>query len=102
MSVASSMLAAVAIAVISGCSGGGEALPPPGKLSIASTSLSSGQVSTAYSATLAAAGGTPPYRWSVSSGALPAGLTLAAATGVISGTPTTTENAEAVTLQVSD
>ncbi len=47
-----------------------------------------GQVGFAYSDTLTAAGGTPPYTWSVSSGALPAGLTLNASTGVIAGTPT--------------
>ncbi len=37
-----------------------------------------------YSATFAASGGTPPYQWSISSGVLPAGLSLDAA-GVISG-----------------
>jgi hypothetical protein len=42
---------------------------------------------TAYNQTLAATGGTAPYTWSVSSGALPLGLSLNAATGVISGTP---------------
>lgn len=30
-----------------------------------------------------------PYRWSVSTGALPAGVRLDARTGVLSGTPTT-------------
>ena len=40
----------------------------------------------AYSAvTLAATGGTPAYTWTITTGALPAGMTLAA--GVISGTP---------------
>jgi uncharacterized repeat protein (TIGR01451 family) len=58
-------------------------------LSITTTSLPGGQTGTAYSATLAATGGTPPYTWSVSAGSLPAELTLAASTGVISGTPTT-------------
>ncbi len=38
-----------------------------------------------YSATLGADGGLAPYKWSIASGALPAGITLAT-TGVISGT----------------
>ncbi|AIY41596.1 Fibronectin type III domain protein [Collimonas arenae] len=40
----------------------------------------------AYSATLTAGGGTAPYSFAVSGGALPTGLTLNAATGVLSGT----------------
>jgi hypothetical protein len=47
-----------------------------------------GVVGMAYSYTLLASGGTSPYTWTVSSGALPAGLILSS-TGVISGTPTT-------------
>jgi Putative Ig domain len=86
---------------MSGCSGGGDVPSPPTTFSITTTSLPSGQVSTPYSTTLAASGGTPPYQWSVS-GALPPGLTLAAATGVISGTPTAVENGGAVTIQVAD
>ncbi len=39
-----------------------------------------------YSATVIAAGGTAPYSYRVSGGSLPPGLTLNAATGVISGT----------------
>ncbi len=42
-----------------------------------------------YLETLAALGGRPPYFWSVDSGALPPGLTLEPATGILSGTPTT-------------
>ena len=53
---------------------------------ITTTSLPAGAVGTAYAATaLAATGGTPPYTWSVASGALPSGLSIAS--GVISGTP---------------
>jgi hypothetical protein len=48
-----------------------------------------GQVDVAYSSTLVAAGGTPPYTFSISSGSLPSGLTLNASTGAITGTPTT-------------
>jgi hypothetical protein len=46
-----------------------------------------GTVGTATSLTLSASGGTGSYTWSASG--LPAGLTLTASTGVISGTPTT-------------
>jgi hypothetical protein len=49
--------------------------------------LPTGTVGTAYSQTLAAEGGNPPYRWAVAQGTLPAGLSLSAG-GVISGTPT--------------
>jgi hypothetical protein len=61
-----------------------QALP----LAITSTSFPTGVVNTAYSTTLIAAGGTAPYTWSIAGGALPAGLTLNTANGVISGTPT--------------
>ena len=53
---------------------------------ITTTSLPAGTVGTAYTATtLAATGGTPPYTWSVASGALPSALSISS--GVISGTP---------------
>lgn len=44
----------------------------------------------AYSQTYVAGGGTAPYNYAVSAGALPAGLSLDTSTGVISGTPTAT------------
>ena len=50
--------------------------------------LPNGTVGTAYSRTITATGGAAPYTYSVSAGALPAGLTLNASTGVLAGTPT--------------
>lgn len=75
--------------------------PPPQSLTITTTGLPSGIVGTAYTATGAATGGTGNKIWSVSSGALPAGLTLDPGTGVISGTPTT-PGTSPVTLRVED
>ncbi len=57
----------------------------PPNLQITTSSLPAGIVGTTYSQVLAASGGTPPYGWSIASGSLPAGLTLAA-NGTISGT----------------
>lgn len=57
-------------------------------LSISTATLPSGTDGTAYAAGLSASGGTPAYTWSIVAGSLPSGLTLAATTGVISGTPT--------------
>ncbi|WP_181883661.1 putative Ig domain-containing protein [Sphingorhabdus pulchriflava] len=47
----------------------------------------------AYSQALTASGGIAPYSFAISSGTLPAGLTLNTTTGVISGTPTTSGTA---------
>lgn len=59
-------------------------------LAVDTSSLPGGTVGGSYQQSLAAVGGTPPYKWSISpgTGALPAGLRLNAATGMISGTPT--------------
>jgi GH18 family chitinase len=58
-------------------------LTPP---SITSTGVAGGTFATAYSQTLTATGSSP-IAWSVTSGALPLGLSLGSSTGVISGTP---------------
>jgi hypothetical protein len=42
----------------------------------------------AYSFSFVATGGTLPYTWSITAGALPTGLSLTASTGLVSGTPT--------------
>ncbi|HEV2245154.1 MAG TPA: S8 family serine peptidase, partial [Terriglobia bacterium] len=68
---------------------------------ITTTSLPAGTQNAAYSATLAATGGTPPYSWSIASGTLPSGLSLASSTGVISGTSTLASTSN-FTVQVSD
>jgi hypothetical protein len=54
---------------------------------ITTNKLLEGRRNQPYADTLEASGGTIPYTWSVTP-ALPAGLTLDPATGVISGTPT--------------
>ena len=60
--------------------------PPPITLACAT---STGQVGVAYSSSLVATGGVPPYTYSITSGSLPPGLTLNPSTGAITGTPTT-------------
>ncbi len=52
--------------------------------------LSDGVMGSAYSDTLEASGGIGVYTWQVISGALPEGLTLGSATGILQGTPAET------------
>jgi hypothetical protein len=63
--------------------------------------INTGQVGLAYSYTFAAVGGTAPYTWAVTSGALPTGLALATSTGLLSGTPTSTLT-KTFTVRVTD
>ena len=94
-----------ATALLSACGGSGSgnaAGPPPAAFTISTSSLPTGQTGVAYSAVLAAAGGTPPYTWSLTSGTLPAGLMLNASTGALTGTPTQTVTSTALTFQVTD
>jgi len=81
----------------------GFTIVPPPPLVIATTSLPGGQHKTSYSIVLAAAGGVPPYKWSLVSGKLPTGLALNAVKGVIAGKPTqATATPAAVIVQVID
>jgi hypothetical protein len=75
------------------------AVGPP---TITTTSLPGATTGQAYNQTLSVFGGTPSYTWSIASGYLPPGLSLAPATGVISGTPTGCTTTYPFTVQVTD
>jgi hypothetical protein len=60
----------------------------PTLLGVLGNPLSPAPVNVLYHSQIPATGGTPPYFWSISSGQLPPGLNLDAATGYIDGTPT--------------
>jgi len=70
-------------------------------LSLSPATLPAPSVGVAYSQTLTASGGVAPYTYAVTAGALPAGLSLNAATGAIRGTPMTSGNST-FTIQVTD
>ena len=62
-------------------------------VTITTTSLPNGTVNTSYSAAIKASGGCTPYKWALTSGALPAGVTAKVSSTTTSlslaGTPTT-------------
>jgi hypothetical protein len=70
-------------------------------LLIQAASSVEGLKGSSFSYQLIAAGGTPPYTWLIASGALPAGVTLNAATGLISGTPSVS-GTFAITIGIRD
>jgi hypothetical protein len=75
-----------------GCSGSrpytiGIAAPNCPVIAVTPATLSPGVVGIPYSQMVAGSGGTGPYTFAVSSGALPTGLTLNPATGAITGVP---------------
>ena len=75
--------------------------PAPNPILITTTSLLSATVGSAYSASVAASGGTTPYAFSASG--LPAGLTIAGTTGTISGTPAANSaGTVSVTVNITD
>ncbi|MEU9130812.1 putative Ig domain-containing protein [Kitasatospora sp. NPDC048540] len=72
-----------------------------GPVSVSTTDLPQAALGKPYTHTLAGAGGTAPYTWTISTGALPPGLSLAPGTGVISGTPTAAGTAS-LTVHLAD
>ena len=58
-----------------------------GRILLTPTTLPDATLNTAYTSGVAGTGGVGPYTFAVTSGALPAGLTLNATTGAITGTP---------------
>jgi hypothetical protein len=85
----------------------GQALSGPASLviyeppAITTTQYADGYVGDAYTTPAAGAGGKAPLTWSLASGALPAGVSLNATTGALSGTPTQA-GPFSFTLQVRD
>ncbi|MCE4063424.1 IPT/TIG domain-containing protein [Pandoraea sputorum] len=59
-------------------------------MTLAPSTLPTPVAGQAYNQTITAANGVAPYRYVVTTGTLPAGLTLDPVTGIVSGTPTTT------------
>jgi hypothetical protein len=90
------LLAISSLLIIASCGGGGNSggasnVPPPSNpvtqpLTITNLNFPDGVQGDPYSMTVTASGGTKPYSFQVAP-ALPQGLTLDSATGIISGTP---------------
>jgi hypothetical protein len=71
-------------------------------LQVRGTPPTSGTVGSAYAAQFDAVGGEGPYAWALSAGTLPAGLTLDAANGSISGAPTAAGLASGLVAEATD
>jgi hypothetical protein len=88
------------LAIYPSSTGGGPGPGPGPPVSIATVSVSEGVSGRFYSMTLTAAGGTPPYRWTLVGGGLPAGLSLSSS-GTIDGVPNFV-GSSAFAVQVTD
>jgi hypothetical protein len=74
---------------------------PPAPLSIVTSAIPNATTDKAYSASISASGGQPPYQWSLASGSLPAGIQLNSANGLLSGT-TSAAGATSFAVEVTD
>jgi hypothetical protein len=68
---------------------------------VATTSLPTGKVGVAYSATLQFRPSVPPYTWAIVGGTLPSNIVLNMNTGALTGTPTVAGSFP-ITVQVTD
>src|SRR5579862_2067702 len=94
-------------ALLASCGGVGVTTPsdtspaPDPALDVTTTSLPLGWVGHKYAAALSATGGTAPLSWTLTGGALPAGLAVSA-NGAISGSPTAPAGDTPLTFTVTD
>jgi hypothetical protein len=96
-------LCVAATAAMVACGGGSQPVIPP--LTITTGALPNGILGTPYNQPLTASGGTAPYRWTVSSGALPHNLAMSSSqtsSVMISGTPDRAAQGVAFTIEVTD
>lgn len=99
--------ATLVMVVFAGCgggggSGGGGGGNPPPVLNISAAAPPDGVVGVAYNQTIAVTGGTGARNFTISAGALPAGLAIGATTGAIAGTPTGPAGTANFTITVTD
>jgi hypothetical protein len=96
-------LASIACAAAVACGGGGGNGDGGGggPLNITTTTADDGAIGVAYAKTIVSTGGQGAKSFSISAGALPAGLTISA-TGAISGTPAGPVGTSSFTVSVTD
>jgi Tol biopolymer transport system component len=86
-----------------GCPGsGGGGGGSTSAFAVSTTAADFGVVGNAYTSTLSATGGTAPFTWTLFTGALPAGLSLNASTGAVTGTPVAPAGNFTATFTVTD
>jgi hypothetical protein len=92
----------MALAVVAACGGGGDGGGGGGgPLNITNTTADDGVIGSAYNDTIASTGGSGNKTFSISAGALPAGLSIGS-NGAITGTPTGPAGTANFTVSVTD
>ena len=100
---ASAWPALLATALLAACGGGGggDGGGSGGPLAISTTAVDDGVIGAAYGETVATTGGRGSKTFSITAGALPAGLAMSAS-GAITGTPAGPAGSASFTVQVTD